>query len=45
MTDRYAQIVNAPVASTLARQLGLPRPVALERHRAGRRAPSSRGGS
>ena len=29
--DRYAQIVNAPVASTLARQLGLPRPVRLER--------------
>jgi 3-oxoacyl-[acyl-carrier protein] reductase len=35
MNDRYAQLVNAPVASTLARQLGLPRPVALERHRAG----------
>ncbi|MFI5028027.1 MAG: 3-oxoacyl-ACP reductase [Solirubrobacterales bacterium] len=29
--DRYAQIVNAPLASTLARQLGLPRPVRLER--------------
>jgi 3-oxoacyl-[acyl-carrier protein] reductase len=35
MSDRYAQIVNAPVASTLARQLGLPRPVTLERRREG----------
>jgi 3-oxoacyl-[acyl-carrier protein] reductase len=33
MSDRYAQIVNAPVASTLARQLGLPRPVALQRRK------------
>jgi 3-oxoacyl-[acyl-carrier protein] reductase len=35
MSDRYAQIVNAPLASTLARQLGLPQPVPLERRRAG----------
>jgi 3-oxoacyl-[acyl-carrier protein] reductase len=35
MSDRYAQIVNAPVASAVARQLGLPRPVKLERRRAG----------
>jgi 3-oxoacyl-[acyl-carrier protein] reductase len=33
MTDRYSQLVNAPVISTLAGQLGLPRPVELERHR------------
>jgi 3-oxoacyl-[acyl-carrier protein] reductase len=33
MSDRYAQIVNAPVASTLAHRLGLPRPVALERRK------------
>ncbi len=35
MTDRYSQLVNAPVLSTLAGQLGLPRPVELERHRPG----------
>ena len=35
MSDRYAQLVNAPVASTLARQLGLPRPARLERRREG----------
>jgi 3-oxoacyl-[acyl-carrier protein] reductase len=35
MSDRYAQIVNAPLASTVARQLGLPRPVDLDRHRPG----------
>jgi len=33
--DRYSQLVNAPVVSTLAKQLGLPRPVDLERHRPG----------
>jgi 3-oxoacyl-[acyl-carrier protein] reductase len=35
MSDRYAQLVNAPVASRIARRVGLPRPVPLERHRAG----------
>ena len=35
MSDRYAQLVNAPVASTLAKQLGLPQPVELERYRPG----------
>ncbi len=35
MSDRYAQLVNAPVASTLAKQLGLPQPVELERFRPG----------
>jgi 3-oxoacyl-[acyl-carrier protein] reductase len=31
MPDRYSQIVNAPVVSTVARQVGLPRPVDLDR--------------
>jgi 3-oxoacyl-[acyl-carrier protein] reductase len=35
MSDRYSQVVNSPVVSTLARQLGLPRPVTLDRHRPG----------
>jgi 3-oxoacyl-[acyl-carrier protein] reductase len=35
VSDRYAQLVNAPVLSTVAGQLGLPRPVALERYRPG----------
>jgi 3-oxoacyl-[acyl-carrier protein] reductase len=35
VSDRYAQLVNAPVASQLAQRVGLPRPVALERHRPG----------
>jgi 3-oxoacyl-[acyl-carrier protein] reductase len=35
MSDRYAQLVNAPIASQIARRVGLPRPVALERHRSG----------
>ncbi|MGE5408200.1 MAG: 3-oxoacyl-ACP reductase [Syntrophothermus sp.] len=35
MTDRYARLVNAPLVSTVARQVGLPRPVTLERHRPG----------
>ena len=35
MSDRYSQLVNAPGISTLARQLGLPRPVRLERYRPG----------
>jgi 3-oxoacyl-[acyl-carrier protein] reductase len=33
--DRYAQLVNAPGLSALAGQLGLPRPVELERCREG----------
>ena len=32
MSDRYSQIVNAPVISTVARQLGLPQPVTLDRY-------------
>jgi 3-oxoacyl-[acyl-carrier protein] reductase len=35
MTDRYAQLVNSRPGALLARQLGLPRPVALERERPG----------
>ncbi len=35
MSDRYSQLVNAPVVATVAKQLGLPQPVALERHQAG----------
>jgi 3-oxoacyl-[acyl-carrier protein] reductase len=31
MSDRYAKLVNAPVASTVARQLGLPQPAKLAR--------------
>ena len=35
MADRYSRVVNAPVVSTIARQLGLPRPVELDRYRPG----------
>jgi len=35
VSDRYSQIVNAPVVSKIAGQLGLPRPVALERYTPG----------
>jgi len=35
VSDRYSQLVNAPVLSKVAGQLGLPRPVALERYRPG----------
>jgi 3-oxoacyl-[acyl-carrier protein] reductase len=35
MSDRYSQLVNAPVVATVAKQLGLPQPVELDRHRAG----------
>jgi len=35
MSDRYSQIVNAPVVSALARQVGLPQPVTLDRHEPG----------
>ena len=35
MTDRYSQLVNAPVVATVARQLGLPQPVDLDRHQPG----------
>jgi 3-oxoacyl-[acyl-carrier protein] reductase len=32
MPDRYSQIVNAPVVSTVAKQVGLPQPVDLDRY-------------
>ncbi len=35
MSDRYAQLVNAPIAGQLARRVGLPQPAKLERHREG----------
>jgi 3-oxoacyl-[acyl-carrier protein] reductase len=35
MSDRYSQIVNAPVVSTVVKQLGLPQPVSLDRHKPG----------
>jgi 3-oxoacyl-[acyl-carrier protein] reductase len=35
MSDRYSQIVNAPIVSTVAKQLGLPQPVSLDRYKAG----------
>lgn len=35
MSDRYAQIVNAPVLATIAKQVGLPQPVELDRYRPG----------
>ena len=37
MIDRYSQVVNAPLVATVARQLGLPQPVRLDRHEAGGR--------
>ncbi|HVQ58135.1 MAG TPA: 3-oxoacyl-ACP reductase [Solirubrobacterales bacterium] len=35
MSDRYSQLVNAPVVGTIAKQLGLPQPVELDRYRPG----------
>ncbi|HET8814116.1 MAG TPA: 3-oxoacyl-ACP reductase [Solirubrobacterales bacterium] len=35
MADRYSQVVNAPVVGTIAKQLGLPQPVALDRYQEG----------
>ncbi len=35
MTDRYAQLVNAPGLAQIAGQLGLPQPVELDRFRPG----------
>ncbi|MGH2939846.1 MAG: 3-oxoacyl-ACP reductase [Solirubrobacterales bacterium] len=35
MPDRYSQIVNAPLVSTIARQAGLPQPVDLDRYQPG----------
>jgi 3-oxoacyl-[acyl-carrier protein] reductase len=35
MSDRYSQVVNAPLVSTIAKQLGLPQPVSLNRYKEG----------
>jgi 3-oxoacyl-[acyl-carrier protein] reductase len=35
MSDRYSQLVNLPVAGDLAKRIGLPQPVALDRYRPG----------
>ena len=35
MADRYSQVVNAPLVGTIAKQLGLPQPVALDRYEEG----------
>ena len=35
MSDRYAQLVNSPVGSIVAKRVGLPLPPKLERHRDG----------
>jgi len=35
VSDRYSQLVNAPVVSSIAKQLGLPQPVTLDRYRPG----------
>jgi 3-oxoacyl-[acyl-carrier protein] reductase len=35
MPDRYSQIVNAPLVSTVAKQVGLPQPVDLDRWQPG----------
>ena len=38
MADRYSQVVNAPLVGTIAKQLGLPQPVALDRYQPGQPA-------
>jgi 3-oxoacyl-[acyl-carrier protein] reductase len=35
MPDRYSQVVNAPLVGAIARQLGLPQPVSLDRYQPG----------
>jgi 3-oxoacyl-[acyl-carrier protein] reductase len=35
MADRYSQLVNAPLVGTVAKQLGLPQPVSLDRYQEG----------
>jgi 3-oxoacyl-[acyl-carrier protein] reductase len=42
VSDRYSQLVNAPVVSSIARQLGLPQPVTLDRHQPGAPVVSGR---
>ncbi|HEU4707586.1 MAG TPA: 3-oxoacyl-ACP reductase [Solirubrobacterales bacterium] len=38
MADRYSQLVNAPLVGTIAKQLGLPQPVSLDRYQPGQPA-------
>lgn len=38
MADRYSQVVNAPLVGTIAKQLGLPQPVSLDRYQPGQPA-------
>jgi 3-oxoacyl-[acyl-carrier protein] reductase len=38
MADRYSQLVNAPLVGTVAKQLGLPQPVSLDRYQPGQPA-------
>lgn len=35
MSDRYSQLVNAPLIGSVAKQVGLPRPTELDRYEAG----------
>jgi 3-oxoacyl-[acyl-carrier protein] reductase len=35
MADRYSQLINTPIGRTLAKQVGLPQPVPLERYEPG----------
>jgi 3-oxoacyl-[acyl-carrier protein] reductase len=35
VSDRYSQLVNAPVVSSIAKQLGLPQPATLDRYQPG----------
>jgi 3-oxoacyl-[acyl-carrier protein] reductase len=42
MSDRYSQLVNAPVVSTIAKQLGLPQPATLDRYKPGAPVVSGR---
>jgi 3-oxoacyl-[acyl-carrier protein] reductase len=35
MSDRYSQIVNAPLLSAVAKQVGLPQPIDLDRYKPG----------
>jgi 3-oxoacyl-[acyl-carrier protein] reductase len=35
MADRYTQLINTPVGQLISKQVGLPRPVPLERHQPG----------
>jgi 3-oxoacyl-[acyl-carrier protein] reductase len=42
MSDRYSQLVNTPIGGFVTKQVGLPRPVVLERFEAGQPVISGR---